>query len=100
MPDGVYVVQSWNGKDGYLTNEAGDLAVISKCDLPTEFGGRLLVGEKISFKTIPFLVDRAGTEDERERRAFTNPPVMSPAARELMHKEVERRARYGVGSLI
>jgi hypothetical protein len=94
----VYVVQTWNGKDGYLTNDKGELIALSKSELTPEFGGRLVVGEKIEFKTTAHLVDRLGTEDERERRAFLSPkPVMSARASELMNKEIDRRTRYGSG---
>lgn len=98
MLEGIYVVQTWNGKDGYLTNHKDELIVLTKLDLPKEFCGRLIVGEKVEFKVVQamFLVDRSATEDERERRAYFSPkPVMSPRARDLMEKEVDRRSRYG-----
>lgn len=98
MLEGIYVVQTWNGKDGYLTNNKDELVVLTKSDLPEEFCGRLIVGEKVEFKMVQamFLLDRPSTEDERERRAHFSPkPVMSAAARDLMHKEADRRARYG-----
>lgn len=95
--EGTYTVISWNGKDGYMVDANDEMIVLSKTELPDNFNGRLVPGEKVEFKMIPCLVNRQGTEDERERQAQKTPPVMSQRANELMHKESERRARYGVG---
>jgi hypothetical protein len=100
LHDGVYTVQTWNGKDGYLTNEKDELVALTKSDLPVEFNGRLVVGEKVEFVIVQSLrlIDRNVTEDERERRAhFAPKPVMSARAHELMNKEIDRRTRYGSG---
>ncbi len=97
MLEGIYVVQTWNGKDGYLTNDKDELVVLNKSDLPKEFCQCLIVGERIEFKMVQavFLIDQ---KDERKRRTHFSSkpkPVMSPRARDLMEKEIERRSRYG-----
>lgn len=98
--EGIYTVISWNGKDGYMVDANDEMIVLSKTELPENFHGRLVPGEKIEFKMTPTLINRQGTEDERERQAQKTPPVMSPRINELMHRESERRARYGVNSTV
>lgn len=97
LKEGTYKVISWNGKDGYMVDENDEMIVLSKSELPDNFNGRLVPGERIQFKMTPTLVNRQGTEDEREREAQKTPPVMSPRVNELMHREAERRSRYGAG---
>lgn len=92
MIDGIYKVVSWNGKDGHLVNDKDEMVTLSKQELPSDFRGFLIPDEIVECKAgvIVSLMKHFKRIDINVRFL-----MMSSRIKELMEKEIERRARYG-----
>lgn len=95
MKDGLYVVQSYNGKDAAIVHTDGTFEVVTKSEFPPSFGGCLYVGETLVVKTIQTIDPQLPSHNERERAAYGNDVKEFVRLKDLQIKESERRARYG-----
>lgn len=98
MKPGLYTVASWNNKDATLVGEDCEFLVLTKNELPKEFGGELFVGEKVEIVQITTIRPAAGTLDERQRSARAT-EVLSQRRRDLISLENQRRKLYGAKPL-
>lgn len=89
----IYLVVSWNGKDGQLINEVGDLRTLAKQELPSEFGGFLVPGEPVEIDP-PRLPGKPRTVKQKQKMKALI--YASSRIKELWKKEQNRRAQYGV----
>lgn len=105
MKFGIYTVETWNNKDATLVSEDGDFLTLTKSDLPKQFGGELIIGEKILVKEVvitTFEPLAGSTLDDRCRAMRESELVkqkMSQQQRDFIASENERRRRYGVKPL-